>query len=283
MASAGQGQSLWCSEFAIMANSELGRMLLELGRLEEARERLMATLVLDPESPEAYVNLGILNVREGKSDEAQRYLRKAVELDPASHLSQYNLGFLLLDQNKPREALPYFRAAARLEPDDAQGRNILGWTLQLLGGWDAAIAEYRTALKIDPELAPAQGNLLGALRARGRYVEMLAYMKSLVRSRPDDVGLRLGLAWELATRPEDRLRDGARAVELAEACHKVAGEEPGILDVLAAAYAEAGRFAEAVETASRAQALVKAGKGSVAAGLDERLEGYRKGRAFRQP
>jgi Flp pilus assembly protein TadD len=267
----------------LQANAELGRTLLELGRHEEARKRLMHTLELDPESAIVYVNLGILDVKEGKPADARRHLLKAIDLDSGSHMAHYNLGFLLHDQGKLKEALAYFERAARLKPTDAQSRNILGWTLQGLGNWDAAIDEYRAALKHNPKHATAQANLLAALRARGRHEEILAYLESLIESRPEDLGLRVGLAWELATRPEDRLRDGARAVKLAEACRAAAGEQPGLLNVLAAAYAEAGRFPEAVKTATRALALVKAGKGAVAPGLDKRLEGYRNRRAHRQP
>jgi Flp pilus assembly protein TadD len=182
----------------------------------------------------------------------------------------------------PREAHPYFLAAARLKPTDANARNSLGWSYQQMGDWRAAIAEYRAALEHEPEHPLAEANLFAALKAHGRPEEVLAHMESMLRSRPKDDGLRLSLAWQLATRPEARLRDGATAVRLAEACLRGAGERADILDVLAAAYAEAGRLDEAVRTALRARDLSEVGEGQVAPGLARRLEAYRAGRAYRQ-
>jgi tetratricopeptide (TPR) repeat protein len=268
----------------VRASAELGRALLEMNRLDEARARLNQTLEMDPDSAMVYVNLGILSIREGDPAKAISLLEKAIELEPGYHMAYFNLGVLLQDLGRLKEALPYFKTAARLEPSDTDGRNGLGWVLQLLGQWDAAILEYRAALEYDPSHLDARVNLLNALQALGRHEEKQAALKLLVASNPLDSALRLNLAWDLATHANAALRNGARAVKLAEACRKNPGELPEILilDVLAAAYAEAGRFQEAVKTGERALALEKAGQVSPLQGLDSRVGLYRKGQAFRQ-
>jgi tetratricopeptide (TPR) repeat protein len=81
---------------------------------------------------------------------------------------------------------------------------------------------------------------------------MKEYQKALDLA-PQHLSAHLGLAWLLATCPEASLRNGQKAVELAQQAERLGGgESPQILDTLAAAYAEAGRFGEAVETAKRA-------------------------------
>jgi len=100
--------------------------------------------------------------------------------------------------------------------------------------------------------------------------------------RPDEAGLALYLAWELATNPDEKARDGKRAVELAEAAVLARGRTPDDLDTLAAAYAEAGRFDEAVATIE--EALKTAGPHGDAALIAEwaaRLERYRGRQPYR--
>ncbi len=84
----------------------------------------------------------------------------------------------------------------------------------------------------------------------------LTERRELVRSRPDDVAALNDLAWTLATDPDSSMRSGAEAVATARRAAQLSkGQEPAILATLAAAYAEAGQFFEAVETARKALRL----------------------------
>jgi hypothetical protein len=93
------------------------------------------------------------------------------------------------------------------------------------------------------------------------------------------------LAWLLATAPDDQVRDGSRAVELAErACQLTGWKHPVLMGTLAAAYAEAGRFDDAVKMAERARSEAEAQKlEPVAARNTELLELYRQGKPYREP
>ena len=98
----------------------------------------------------------------------------------------------------------------------------------------------------------------------------------MLDSRPDDVALLNDIAWTLVTNPNASIRKGDEAVELAgRAARLSGGRNPAILDTLAAAYAEAGRFPEAVETAQKAIELAtRQNKAALADSLRTRIKLY---------
>ena len=121
------------------------------------------------------------------------------------------------------------------------------------GRLDDAIASFQEALKINPEYAEAHSNLGAALQAKGEAGEAASEHRKAIEIKPDDVAAGNNLAYLLATRGHAQQRDGARAVELARRVNGLTGgHNPVILGTLAAAYAEAGRFPDAVETARQA-------------------------------
>ena len=103
--------------------------------------------------------------------------------------------------------------------------------------------------------------------------------------RHQAVGVMNNLAWSLATCQPAQDRDGARAVRFAErACEMTQYRQTIMVGTLAAAYAEAGRFAEAVTTAETASTLAaKTGDQTLLARNRQLLELYREGRPYREP
>ena len=108
-------------------------------------------------------------------------------------------------------------------------------------------------------------------------------METVLRARPDVSAVAAALAGLLATAPEAALRDGPRAVQLAEgAAQRTEHRDAEALNSLAAAYAAVGRFAEAADTAARALDIARAEKRTALEGvLVERLAHYRSGRPAR--
>ena len=106
----------------------------------------------------------------------------------------------------------------------------------------------------------------------------------MIRSRPSDTILLNDTAWILATNPNASVRDGAEAVELAQRAVKLSdGREPAILDTLAAACAEVGRFSEALQIANRAIDLAtQQNKPTLAASIKARRQFYEAKTSFRQ-
>ncbi len=102
-------------------------------------------------------------------------------------------------------------------------------------------------------------------------------------ARPDDVALLNDTAWVLATNPNASIRNGTEAVGLAQRAVRLSdGKEPAVLGTLAAAYAEAGRFSEAVQTARKALDLAtEQNKQSLAESLKAKMALYEAGTPFR--
>jgi Tfp pilus assembly protein PilF len=161
----------------------------------------------------------------------------------------------------------------------------LGSVLLQDGILDEAINHFQKALQLNPENATAHFNLATMLRRTGRMNEAISHFQQALQIKPDDPEIQNSLAWLLATCPQASLRNGNKAVELARQANELTGgENPIILQTLAAACAEAGRFPEAVETAQRALRLADAQSNTVLAGqLQSELKLYQAGRSFHSP
>jgi tetratricopeptide (TPR) repeat protein len=234
---------------SFIANDNLGGILLLRGELEPAAGLFETALRSKPDFPEALDNLGIVRQRQGKPDEAIALFREALRWDPKLVDAHNNLGIALAQQGRSSEAMGHFREALRIQPSFAKAHLNLGLVFEGLLRTSEAVKEYREMLRWTPD-AP-------------------------------DVEKRL--AWILATDPDDGIRDGNEAVRLAESANAATG---GIdfqaLNVLAASYAEAGRFDAAVAAAEKALELAKASAGAdVRQSAERRLALYREGRAFR--
>ena len=152
------------------------------------------------------------------------------------------------------------------------------------GQVDEAIAHYRKALEIKPDYAMARQNLAIVLELQGKPAEAIVQWREAVRLQPSNVAILNRMAWLLATQPDASLRNGAEAVELARrAMQLLGGADPSNLDTLAAAYAEAGRFPEAVQSAERALALAtQQNQQSLAESIQAKIQLYKAGTPFRE-
>jgi len=148
---------------------------------------------------------------------------------------------------------------------------------------DKAVAYFQKALEIDPRNANAYNNLASAAMQQGRMGAAVGlYLKSL-EIRPSDVGVLNNVAWILATCPDSSLRDGVQAVEMADRANQLSGgQNPIVLGGLAAAYAEAGQFSAALDTAQRALDIASAqGKVKEVKVLKSQMQFYRQNAPFR--
>jgi tetratricopeptide (TPR) repeat protein len=169
---------------------------------------------------------------------------------------QNNLGNALSQTGSVDEAIAHFQKAMQINPDYADAHYNLGVARFRTGRVDDAIAQYQKALQINPDFAQAHNNLGNALFQKGRVNDAIAHYQQALQINPDFAEAQNNLAWVLATGPQASLRNGNRAVELAERANQLTQDgNPVFLGTLAAAYAEAGRFPEAVKTAQRALQL----------------------------
>ncbi len=177
---------------------------------------------------------------------------------------------------------PISKGRWKSDPDFAEAHNNLGNALLQKGSVDEAIAHYQKALQIKPDKANTHYNLGSALLKEGSVDEAIAHFQRALEINPDFAEARNDLAWVLATCSQASLRNGNKAVELAERANQLTGHgNPVFLDTLSAAYAEAGRFPEAVATAQRALQLAETQSNTALAdAIRSQIKLYQTGIAF---
>jgi tetratricopeptide (TPR) repeat protein len=210
--------------------------------------------------------------------------RDTVAKNPNSWLARNNLGAALASQGRRSEAMAEYAAALRLRPDYAEAHNNLGLALAGQGRLAEATAEYTAALRIKPDDSAAHNNLAVVLIRQGKAREAVQQCEQVLRIKPDSAEAQNNLAWLLATFTTADGGDPVRAVTLARrACELTGNRLAACLDTLAAAYAAAGRFSEAIATAQKAIELARsAGQPELASEIEARLQLYRAGRPYRQ-
>jgi Flp pilus assembly protein TadD/mono/diheme cytochrome c family protein len=230
--------------------------------------------------------VALLYLQLGRVAEAVAHFRESARLQPESAAAQYNLGTTLTQLGDYGEAIHHLEHALRLDPEYVQAHNSLGAALRLQGKPAEAVRHFREALVVRPNDGDTLYNLASALTEQGEAVEAIAYYRRALQVQPDARDALLDLAWLLATHPNPERYQPSEAVRLAErASHLTDGQNAAVLDVLAAAYAAAGRFDRAVATARAALSALPAGlrQSDLAASIQHRLDLYAKGRPYRGP
>ena len=283
------GESLWSHAIAVtsdnfVAHAGLGQFQLDHGRLDEAIDQLQIALNIAPKYPMARTNLGIALTQKGRIDEAIANLQTVLEdypNDAKAHFNlgnalaktgdsqsaiaayekalsiqspypsaHYNLGMALDDSGRIDEAIAHYQEAVQEDPHFAEAYYLLGNDLFRTSRIDDAIAAYGRALQSRPVYPEVENNIGLALLNEGRPGEAIAHWEHAVANESDFVAALNNLAWVLAAFPEASIRNGDKAVRLADRANQLSGsKDPAVLRTLAAAYAENGRFTEATATA----------------------------------
>jgi tetratricopeptide (TPR) repeat protein len=241
------------------AHNNLGNVLLHEGKVDEAIIHFQKALELQPDYGEAHNNLAIALLQKGQVDEAIARFRTALRVQPGYAEARHNLGIALVRKGQANEAIVEFQKAVELQPNDAAVQNSLAGLLLQQGRENEALGHFQKAVQTDPTLVSAHRNLGNLLLRKGAVEEAVVHYQRALDIQPANAALLNNLAWIRATCPKASMRSGAQAVELAEQAERLSGgRNASILETLAAAYAEAGRFAEAVTTAQRALELAGA-------------------------
>lgn len=198
-------------------------------------------------------------------------------------MAHTNLGEALYQKGMLDEAMAHYRAALQIDPNQTLAHSALGLAALETGRPDESVSHLLRALEINPNFADAHYNLGNTFMQVGQANEALIHFKRAVELNPNDVEALNNMAWMLATWPEAGTRDGPRAVELAERANALThGESPVVSATLAAAYAEAGRSADAVRAAQHAlQLATSQGSARRADSIRAQIELYQSGAAFR--
>jgi tetratricopeptide (TPR) repeat protein len=267
-----------------MAHNNWGIALMMQGKLDAAVEQFRAALRTRMDSAEGHSNLAELLRRQGNIEEALAEFRAALRLDPRYADAHWGLGLILEAQGKADEALAQYLAAVQAKPYFAEAYNKLSILYEKRGDAQEALRCAAEAVRFRPDLAEAHYNLATALLQEGQARQAAAEYRESLRLEPDSPAALNDLAWILAANASDSLRNGAEAVTLAErACQLTQFREPLLLGTLAAAYAEAGRFDDAVNTAEKARNLAEAaGEKKLADMNRQMLELYRSNQPYRE-
>jgi tetratricopeptide (TPR) repeat protein len=266
------------------ANYNLGIALAQQGRLAEAMSYYRRSLELQPNSAAVHCALATVLAMQGRFDEALTHYRRSLQLDPHDALAHEGLAGVLMAQGRLDEAMAHCQRALAIQPNLAMAHNNLGNILARRGQVDEALTHYQRAFEIQPNLAAAHTNTGDVLAAKGQFREALGHYRKALQIQPNDPTVHRSLAWLRATCTDASLRNGAEAVELAQRANRLTGgKQPDMLDALAAAYAEAGWFPEALATARQALALAGQQKNhALVDALQDRIARYEAGKPYRQ-
>jgi len=183
-------------------HNNLGNVLSEKGKLQEAISHYTSALKINPNYGEAHINLGVALANQGKLEDAIEHYSAAVRLKPNSPELQNNLGIALFRRGHIPGAIDHYLAAVQLKPDYAEAHNNLGNALAQQGKLSEAKVHYFKALKIRADYPEAHNNLGVALARQGRLDEAIAHFSEAVRLEPNYVQARANL--ELALQESGR-------------------------------------------------------------------------------
>ncbi|MBN2296725.1 MAG: tetratricopeptide repeat protein [Pirellulales bacterium] len=293
-------------------------LLARMKMYDEALEKLDKLQKLQPQLITPLLLKAQIHAARLKKEEALKCLDQAVNLQPG------NLEVLLLraglydDMNMPEKAMADVNRVLELEPKQAKARQFRAILLARAGKMDEVETELKTILKKEPDNLAVQlqlgmiygmqnklqksievySNILAknpnnvdslvsrasAYLSLGDHAKSIADYEKALKLVPEHSGMLNNFAWVLATSPEDKLRDGKRAIELAKkACELTEYKQAHILSTLAAAYAESGNFKEALKWSKKAVELGNTDKNKeIQEALAKELKSYEKGKPWRE-
>ncbi|MBI1854245.1 MAG: tetratricopeptide repeat protein [Planctomycetes bacterium] len=288
------------SEAAVQGFTNLAAIRARRGPYDEAISFAQRALDLHPGFPPAVIGLSQALVKVGRAAEAEAALRAllADAPDPALGRAAWDIRrrtddadvYLTLGnaqdaQGHVSEAAESFRRAVAINPNKAEPYLNLGNECLKLDRFDEAVSSYRRAIELKPQYAKAHFNLTKALAGAKRYDDAIAAARRSVQSVSDDPSFPLELAWLLLTSPDASDRNATEAATWLERVRaSTQTQNPRAMEVLAAAQAEAGRFAQAAQSIRRAIELVQPQGNSVWLDhLRQENAAYERNQPWREP
>jgi len=280
--------TLWTHSLAVcpdngVAHCNLGNHFLHRGILDEAAKQYREAIRIEPAAAFPYNGLGTADAMQAKLDDAIAMFLKAIALKPGLEAAHYNLGSAYLIQGKLAEAIAELKAALRLDENNIDAKKKLADALLKMNRDAEALPYCEAIVKAEPRDAQIWFMLGSAYLAARQWEPAAASFQEALRLAPDVPACMNALAWIYAASPRPQLRNGAKAVRLAEAaCKLTRREQTAFLDTLAAAYAEAGRFEAALKTTEELRAVAAAAHDTNMVEMaQQRLDLYKAGKPCR--
>lgn len=250
---------------------DLASSLIEKGKISESIPQWRKAVELDPEDEKARVNLGFALDHDGLIDEAIEQYRKAIDIAPEHAAAYDNLAQDLLQRGKLDDAIATLQGGLAVKPQNARAQANLGAALYQKGDIAGAIDHSRKALEVEPANPDAHNTLGLALWKHGDLEPALEHLRAAVSANADSLPYQNNLGRLLAQTAhfDEAIPHMERAAALSSA------QEPVILSLLAAMYAEVGRFPDAVTSARKALDLaIRNGNQELADTLNRRITRY---------
>ena len=245
LAEAGRTPSL--SPNRVKAHYNLANVLAELGEPEAGLREYERALEINPNHLDARHNCGLTLAEMGRLEGAIAQFQAALDIKPAATDIRLDLCRALAFAGRPAEADQHLIAALQMGVDSAPLAMRLGDVLMAQGRMNEAVEQYAAATRMAPNFPEAQYKLAHGLLGVGRAREAIRTYRQTLSIFPDWSALANELAWILATHNDARCRDGREALRIGrDLCKAADNREPMYLETLAAAYAELGRFDEAL-------------------------------------
>jgi tetratricopeptide (TPR) repeat protein len=277
-------EALRISDKPYKVHNDLGVAYAEKGKLDLAIGNFNEALRLKPDYAEAINNLGSALKKQGKIDEAIKQWERALQLSPDFANPHYNLGMTMAERGKYDDAVRHLNEALRLQPDWAEAHYTIGDIYARQGKPKLAVEQFAEALWLEPDYLTARVSLANSLLALGQVQPAMGQYYKILQFDPNNIDALNNLGWFLATTEVTNISNSAEAVKFAQrACELTKYERAELLDTLAAAYAAAGNFNEAIKTAERAVKSAEAvGKKEMAENIQKRLELYKAGQPYHE-
>lgn len=265
---------------AVIAVSALAvRSWDQIGKWRDSRTLFEHAIAVTERNATVHVALGGALQNDGLYDAAAAQYAIATEIAPRSVRAHLALASALVEMGDLEGAVASFERVLRIQPGLTDVRGDLAVTLVMLGRVEEGMQGIEHLIAEGEANAGVYAFLANRSFVAGRANEAAHYYRETLRLDASHSAATNNLAWLLATSRDPKLRNPDEAVVYAERGARRDPSDPGVLDTLAAAYAAAERYGDAVRAASKARALVPDGSPS-AAEFDARIELYRSGRAL---
>jgi tetratricopeptide (TPR) repeat protein len=261
----------------------------QLGYWRDSQTLFTHALAVTKDNALAHLNLGAAYQDQNRQAEAVAEYQEVLRISPARVEVYNNLSRILNDQGQPAAALEYSQAALQLNPKSPAYHDSLGIILAGLGRSDEAMRHFDEALKWDANYAPAYFQKGRLLLRHGYDLEAIQNLNRALQIDPDNFPMLIYVARVQAANENASGRNGVQALAYAGNAARLAGAaQPVVLDTLAMALAECGRFPEATQIQQQAVTMIRAsGQPEDGMIMQRRLELYQKQQpwreSFRQP
>ena len=208
--------------------------------------------------------------------------RHTLAVTPDSDVAHAGLGGILFVRGQIDESIDHYERALSLRDGNVAAHFGLARALAAKQKTDAAIFHLQKALSIQPDYVGASNDLGVLLASKGEIREAVAAWEQSLSFDPDNADAANNIAWVRATAADEDLRDGKKALELAQSALRAGGENPVVLRTLAAAQADNGLFTAAIATCQRGEELARrSGDRAMAESLRDCAESFRRGEKLR--